>query len=176
MLVRTFAAAVCAAFVALAPALAAADETPAPPSPPSPLERLLVAAEKTCVSVMPDAELACVVAALARRCEDGDAGSCAIAARVNLSYKVHDVAAGAVATALLARACTLDPETCVDAARAVVLGWADHDLARRFLVFGCLRSAGVCRASASMYAEGKWMPRDVETSHWFAAMSVRTAS
>ncbi len=163
---RTFAAAVCAATAVALPGASRADE-------PTTVDRFLAVTTSTCKSVMPESGFACIVADLARRCAADDAAACVTAARVNVSQNVHGVAFGSAAKPLLARACTLAPSTCVDAARLAIATWVDADLAKRFLVFGCLRSQAVCRSASAMYAEGKWVPRDVAASRSFAALAAR---
>ncbi|HEY8080034.1 MAG TPA: hypothetical protein VIF62_38150 [Labilithrix sp.] len=166
MKLRALALVALASLVSLVPQTSRADET-------TTVDRFIVQTTKTCKSVMPESGFACIVADLARRCAADDATACMTAARVNLSNNVHGVAFGTAAKPLLARACTLEPQACIEAAHVAIAGWADPDLAKRFLTFGCLRSGAVCRAASGMYAEGKWVPRDVEASHKFAAMATK---
>jgi hypothetical protein len=164
MNVRSLLAAAAASLVCLVCDVASADEA-------SPVEKLIVASQKTCTSVMPDASRACVVAITARRCQDGDGSACTDAAQYHLAWRIHDLEAGAVARQLLARGCTLDPQECVRGAFVAMGVFGDPELAHRFLTFGCFRSHDVCRTSALLYADGKRVPFSPTLAEWFFAQA-----
>jgi hypothetical protein len=129
-------------------------------------ESLVVSAQKTCVSVMPDANRACGIALVAKKCEAGDGPSCSISARLAASWAPRDASLG---RRLFARACTLDAAECVVAAYAAFRVYTDAELAHRFLAFGCYRSKDVCRTAAALYVEGKRVPKNDDFARWFAA-------
>lgn len=138
---------------------------------PSAVESLLMAAQKTCVSVMPDANRACGIALVAKKCEEGDASSCAVSARLALAWAPRDGTAASLSRRLFARACTLEPSECVTAAYAAIGIYVDPALANRFLTFGCLRSKEVCATASAMYVEGKRVPKNDDLARWFAAQA-----
>jgi TPR repeat protein len=137
------------------------------------VEKLFVAAGKTCLSTASDATLACKLAASVSLCKEGDAEACEVAGRVNLSFPIHDVAKGEAARPFLMRACALAPERCVDFSRISMTYLGDPELAERFLSLGCLRSAAVCNTAAAMYSAGRAVPGDAATARRFLERACR---